>query len=71
MQAKLRQIIISMVLATDMKLHVGLYSAFKAKVDVQAIAISKPQPSPKWRTSDPGNSQQLSERPPRFANRKP
>lgn len=56
-QAKLRKIMISMVLATDMKMHIGLMSAFQAKVDVQKLAKTKPVAVSSRRTSAPGEKE--------------
>ena len=40
-QAKFRELVVAMVLATDMTRHVGLVSAFKSKVEVQWLAGSR------------------------------
>ena len=49
--------VVAMVLGTDMKRHVSLYSAFKSKVEVQQMATSKPKPKTtmRGRISDPGD----------------
>jgi len=45
--------VVGMILGTDMKRHVSLYSAFKSKVEVQHMAISKPKTTMSRRISDP------------------
>ncbi len=41
MQVKLRQMVIAMVLATDMKMHVSLFAAFESKVDVLRYSMKR------------------------------